>query len=312
MALDLVARALVRPGDAVAVEALGNRTAWTAFRLAGAELLPVPVDEAGLDVAALAQLAKRRRIRAVYTTPHHQFPTTVVMPATRRMQLLQLARELRMAVIEDDYDHDFHYEGRPVLPLAARDEAGVVVYVGTLSKVLAPGLRIGYLIAPQPLLDRVGPLRQVADIQGDLAHECAVAELFEDGDLMRHVGRMRRVYRVRRDALMEALRKRLSGVLDFQAPAGGMALWARVAPDLDLEGWASRALGNGVAFVGGRLYDFDGSALQAVRLGFSPLDEQELFEAVKRMAAALPKVHRSAVGLRSVQPCPQEPSAAVL
>jgi GntR family transcriptional regulator / MocR family aminotransferase len=293
MALDLVARALLRPGDTVAVEALGNRTAWTALRLAGAELVPVPVDGAGLDVTALAKLAEQRRIRAIYVTPHHQFPTTVVMPATRRMQLLQLASSLRMAVIEDDYDHDFHYDGRPVLPLAARDEAGVVVYVGTLSKVLAPGLRIGYLVAPRAVLDRVRALRQVADIQGDLAHECAVAELFEDGDLMRHVRRMRRVYRARRDALVEALRRRLPGVVDFTVPAGGMALWARVSPDVDTEVWAERALKYGVAFVGGRLYDFHGSALQAMRLGFSPLEDGELDEAVKRMAAALPHVRCS-------------------
>ncbi len=292
MALDLIARALLRPGDAVAVEALGNRPAWTAFRLAGAELLPVPVDGAGLDVTALAQLVETRRIRAVFLTPHHQFPTTAVMPATRRMQLLQLARVHQIAIIEDDYDHDFHYEGRPVLPLAARDEAGVVVYVGTLSKVLAPGLRIGFLAAPAAVLDRVRTLRQVADIQGDLAHECAVAELFEDGDLMRHIRRMRRMYCSRRDALVEALRQRLAGAVEFNVPAGGMALWSRVAPDIDVEEWAARALKQGVAFVSGRLYAFDDSPVQAMRLGFSPLDEGELDEAVKRMAAALPLAHR--------------------
>jgi GntR family transcriptional regulator/MocR family aminotransferase len=293
MALDLIARALLQPGDAVAVEALGNRAAWTAFRLAGAEVLPVPVDAAGLDVTALSQLAQRRRIRAVYVTPHHQFPTTSVMPATRRMQLLQLARSLRMAVIEDDYDHDFHYEGRPVLPLASRDEGGVVVYVGTLSKVLAPGLRMGYLLAPGSLLERIRTLRQVADLQGDLAHECAVAELFEDGDLMRHVRRMRRVYRGRRDALVEALRRRLAGAVQFNVPAGGMALWAEVSQDVDVEAWATRALSHGVAFAGGRMYDFAGAPRQAMRLGFSPLDDGELDEAVKRMAQALPASRRS-------------------
>jgi GntR family transcriptional regulator / MocR family aminotransferase len=294
MALDLVARALLRPGDVVAVEALGNRVAWKALQLAGAELLPVPVDGAGLDVAALAQLAEHRPIRAIYVTPHHQFPTTAVMPATRRMQLLQLARSRRIAIIEDDYDHDFHYEGRPVLPLAARDEGGVVVYVGTLSKVLAPGLRMGYLLAPRAVLERVCTLRQVADIQGDLAHECAVAELFEDGDLMRHVRRMRRMYRHRRDALVDALRRHLAGAVDFAVPAGGMALWAQVTADIDVEAWAARAVHQGVAFAGGRMYDFHGDSQPAMRLGFSPLDAEELDEAVRRMAAALPATRRSA------------------
>lgn len=297
MALDLVARALLEPGDAVAVEALGNRPAWTALRLAGAELLPIPVDAGGMDVAALARLAERRPIRAVYVTPHHQFPTTAVMPAARRMQLLQLARSLHIAVIEDDYDHDFHYEGRPVLPLAARDEAGVVVYVGTLSKVLAPGLRMGYLVAPGAVLERVRTLRQVADIQGDLAHECAVAELFEDGDLMRHVRRMRRVYRARRDALADALRRHLSGAVHFTVPAGGMALWAQVAAGVDVEAWAAHAVHHGVAFAGGRMYDFHGEAQPGMRLGFSPLEDEELDEAVKRMAAALASYRRADSGL---------------
>jgi GntR family transcriptional regulator / MocR family aminotransferase len=314
MALDLVARTLLRPGDAVAVESLGHRGAWTALRLAGGDLFPVPVDSAGLDVAALADLAARRRIRAVYVTPHHQFPTTAVLPAARRMQLLQLARALRIAVIEDDYDHEFHYDGRPVLPLAARDEAGVVVYVGTLSKVLAPGLRMGYLVAPPAVLERIQALRQVADLQGDLAHECAVAELFEDGDLMRHVRRMRRVNRTRREALVNALRRRLPGVVEFAVPPGGMALWAQVAPDVDVEAWSARALDRGVAFRGGRFYDFDGAALQATRLGFTPLDERELDEAVKRMAEALPPARparaSTARGAQHRRPVPPPAAAA--
>ncbi len=288
MAINLVARALVRHGDAVAVEALGNPPAWAALRSAGAQLVPVPVDGAGLDVASLARLAEGRRIQAVYVTPHHQFPTTAMMPATRRMQLLQLARECRIAIIEDDYDHDFHYEGRPVLPLAARDEGGVVVYIGTLSKVLAPGLRIGYVLAPPPVLERVRTLRRVADLQGDLAQECAVAELFEEGYFMRHVRRMRRVYRARRDAMVGALQRHLAGVVEFNVPLGGMALWARVAPDVDVADWAARGVNHGVAFIGGRIFDFDGAVVQAMRLGFSPLTERELEEAVKRMASALP------------------------
>jgi GntR family transcriptional regulator/MocR family aminotransferase len=287
MAVDLAARALLKPGDAVAVEAIGNRATWTALRLTGAEVFPVPVDTAGLDVTALAQLSERKRIRAVYVTPHHQFPTTAVMPAARRMQLLELARSRRMAVIEDDYDHDFHYEGRPVLPLAARDQAGVVVYIGTLSKVLAPGLRIGYVVAPKAVLDRVRSLRQVADLQGDLAHECAVAELFEDGELMRHIRRVRRIYRTRRDALVEALRNRLGQAVDFHIPEGGMALWARIAPDIDIAEWSKRGLHHGVAFVSGSIYATDESPMHCMRLGFSLLDVHELDEAVSRMASAL-------------------------
>src|SRR3954469_331494 len=154
MALSLVARALLRPGDVVAVESFGYRPAWEAFRAAGAVLVPLPVDEDGADVAALEALHRNTPVRAVYLTPHHQYPTTVAPTAARRLEVLALARRERFAIVEDDYDHEFHYEGRPVLPLASADPAGVVVYVGTLSKVLAPGLRVGYLVAPRDLMER--------------------------------------------------------------------------------------------------------------------------------------------------------------
>lgn len=139
MALDLLARSLLKPGDMVAVEAFGYRPAWDALRLAGAELHPILVDEKGLDVDGLQRLLRQTPVRAVYVTPHHQYPTTVTLSPQRRQQLLALAQRHRFVIIEDDYDHEFHYDGRPVLPLASADEAGVVASLGTLSKVLAPG-----------------------------------------------------------------------------------------------------------------------------------------------------------------------------
>ena len=294
MALDLIARALLGPGDVVAVEGLGHPGAWAALRLTGASLVPVPVDAHGVNVAALASLAEQRPLRAIYLTPHHQFPTTSVLPAARRMALLELARQHRTVIIEDDYDHEFHYDGRPVLPLASRDDAGVVIYVGTLSKVLAPGLRIGYLVAPRAVIARITELRVATDLQGDQAHECAVAELFEDGDLVRHVRRMRRVYRCRRDALVEALRRHLGSAIDVAPAAGGMALWARTDPALDLDRWAALGVEHGVGFLPGRRYAFDGGPVHALRLGFTPLDEQELDEAVRRMASSLEVLGRAA------------------
>ncbi len=302
MALSLVARSLLRPGDVVAVEALGYYGSWSCLRDRGAELVPVPVDAQGLDVGALAALAARRRVRAVCLTPHHQFPTTTVMPTARRMQLLALAREHRMAVIEDDYDHEFHYDGRPVLPLAAHDEAGVVVYVGTLSKLLAPGLRVGFLVAPPALIERAAVHRQALDMQGDLALECALAEIFEDGTVARHARRMRRTYRERRDALVASLRRHVGSALSVEAPPGGMALWARAAPDVDVDRWAARASAHGVGFLGGSVYDFAGRALPFTRLGFTPFDAGELDEAARRMAAALPEARCVAPAARAARP----------
>src|SRR5262249_29017163 len=158
MALTLVARALLRPGDTGAVEEFGYRPAWEGFRATGATVVPVPIDPDGIDVDALKRLAKRRAVRAIYVTPHHQYPTTVTLKAARRLALLALARAERFAIIEDDYDHEFHYDGRPVLPLASTDHAGLVVYIGTLSKILAPGLRLGYIVAPPAVLRRLGAI----------------------------------------------------------------------------------------------------------------------------------------------------------
>lgn len=286
MALYLVARALLRPGDLVVVEDPGYRPAWEALRLAGARLVALPVDAHGLDTDALADLLAREPVRAVYTTPHHQYPTTRTLSAGRRLQLLALARTHRLALIEDDYDHEFHYEGRPVLPLASADAHGSVVYLGTLSKVLAPGLRIGYLVAPPALLERVSAVRSFVDLCGDWVLEAAAAELLTSGDVGRHIRRARRAYLARRDVFAEVLRARLGDTLSFTPPSGGMAFWAR-ARGVDPAAWARAAAARGVAFQFGRRFSFDGRAIPFVRLGFAGLDERALHEAARRMQAAL-------------------------
>lgn len=284
--LYLAARALLRPGDVVAVEQLGYRPAWKALELAGAVLAPVPVDHDGLDVDALETLCATRCVRAIYTTPHHQYPSTVTLSAARRARLLAVARARRIIVLEDDYDHDFHYEGRPVLPLASADRAGVVVYFGTLSKSLAPGLRLGYVVAAPDVVQQIAAYRSSFDGQGDHAIERAVAMLLDEGEVQRHVRRALKRYHARRDALCAALRRRLPQ-LELAVPAGGMALWAR-APGVDTDAWVRRGLGQGVAFQAGSTFSFDASPSEFVRLGFSACNEAELEEAVERLVRALP------------------------
>jgi GntR family transcriptional regulator / MocR family aminotransferase len=287
MALSLIARTLVRPGDLVAVEDVGYRHAWESFRHAGAALAPVRVDAAGLDVAALERLIGAKPVRAVYVTPHHQFPTLVTLAAERRMRLLELARQHRIAIVEDDYDHEFHYDGRPILPLASLDRAGQVIYVGTLSKVLAPGLRIGYVVAPPDVLQRLEAHRKFVDIQGDQAVEAAVADLMEDGEIERHVRRVRRHYLRRRDLLVEALQRSLGSAVSFTVPPGGIALWVRVARGIDVDAWAARALRAGVFFQTARAFTFDRKPRPFARLGFAAMNETELREAVARLRRAL-------------------------
>lgn len=290
MALALAIRAIVPPGGAVAVEALGYPPAWGAFERAGARVVPVPVDARGLDVDALAALVTREGVRAVYVTPHHQYPTTVTLAPGRRAALLDLARREGIAVLEDDYDHELHYEGRPVLPLASVDVHGCVVHIGTLSKVLAPGLRLGYVVAPAPLLDRMARDRFVSDRQGDHVAERAAAELIEDGTLGRHVRKIRRVYADRRDRLIELLTGALGDRVEVRPPTGGLALWVRVhlAPSKVVV-WEKRALDAGVAFVAGERLAFDRRPVPFARFGFAPLSDVEVVEAVKRLARAFPR-----------------------
>jgi GntR family transcriptional regulator / MocR family aminotransferase len=290
MALGLVARALAGEGGTIAVEAIGYPSAWAAFTSARARLVSIPVDARGLDVEALAAVARRERIHAVYVTPHHQYPTTVTLAPGRRSALLDLARRERFAVIEDDYDHELHYEGRPVLPLASTDVHGSVIYVGSLSKVLAPGLRLGYVVAPTPLIERLARERFVVDRQGDHVGERAAAELIEDGTIMRHVRKMRRVYSGRRDRLIELLESALGDRVEVTRPSGGMALWVRVrlAPS-KVVAWEERALAQGVAFVAGERLTFDRRPIPFARIGFAPLDDDEAREAVARLARAFPR-----------------------
>jgi GntR family transcriptional regulator / MocR family aminotransferase len=288
MALSLLARSLLRPGDIVAVEQLGYRSAWEAFRLAGAKLIGVPVDADGLQVEALDRMLRRRSVRAVYVTPHHQFPTTVTMSAGRRLKLLDLARAHRIAIIEDDYDYEFHYDGRPVLPLASADSFGVVAYVGTFSKVLAPALRIGYVAAPTPLIERIAAYRSHFDAQGDQVLEYAVGELLEEGEIQRHIRRVRREYRTRRDTLVRALREHLGDRLTFDVPAGGIALWVKANEGLDVDEWALAARKQGAIIVTAATFTFDRRPQPYLRLGFASLNTREIQEGVRRLAAACP------------------------
>ena len=288
MALDLLGRCLLGPGDAVAVEAVGYRPAWAALANHGARLIPIAIDGEGMDMDKLSAEAARTRLRAVYLNPQHHYPTTVSLSPRRRSALLAVARRHRLCIIEDDYDHEFHYEGQPLLPLASADADGLVVYVGSLAKILAPGLRIGFVVAPRTLVDRLAEERAIVDRHGVTVVEAAVAELLEDGEVARHARRVRRIFHRRRDALVSALGRHLPEALSFAVPAGGMALWARVAPGIDAISWHRRARQAGVLFQSGADFSFDGRPLPYLRLGFGGCTEPELDQAARRLARALP------------------------
>ncbi len=297
MGIALIARLLLRPNDLVAVEALGYPPAWAALRQSGATLIDFPLDDDGLDVEALARSPLLPRLRAVYLTPHHQFPTLATLSAPRRLRLLELARQHSFAILEDDYDHEFHYDGRPVLPLAAAEGLDSIIYIGSLSKVLAPGLRVGYVAAAPAVIERLTHLRALLDRQGDRAGEAALAELLEEGEVQRHIHRARRAYKLRRDALLAALGDHLGEVVTARAPRGGMALWVQIDPHIDVASWAARALLRGVAFSPGQRFAFRGDPLPCARLGFAALREDELLAAARILAEQLPSPCRPAAAI---------------
>lgn len=285
-ALSLAAEVVLAPGDRVAVESPGYRPAWDALRRVGAECVPVPVDADGIDVQALASIARAGPLRAVYVTPHHQYPTTVTLPAGRRMALLDTAVRERLIVFEDDYDHEYRYRGRPVAPVACDDRGGNVIYMGSLSKMLAPGLRVGYVTAPRPVLNAMVARRVRIDRFGDPVLEAAVGALMADGALQRHVKRARRVYAARRDALTEALRRAFGDRVAVEAPDGGLALWLKLTRERAAD-WVARARSAGIRLRPPMAPDGAPPGVEGLRLGFAALNEPELSAAVARLARAV-------------------------
>jgi GntR family transcriptional regulator/MocR family aminotransferase len=282
----LAVRALLQPGDCVAIEALHHPKLRSVFELASVKLLPVPVDDDGLDVEALEVLCTHNRVKAVYTTPHHQLPTTVTLSGARRVRLLELARRRGLIVFEDDYDNELQYEGSPVLPLAFSDRSGVVVYFGSMSKILAPGLRVGFIASSQEVAERLASYRAFVDMQGDQILETALAEMIEDGEMERHVRRARRLYCARRDALVEALDRHVPGLV-FDVPRGGMAIWAQ-APGVDTDAWARRAHAAGVSFQPGSRFALgDDAPRDCARFGFSACNEEQLEVAAQTLGRTM-------------------------
>ncbi len=281
-ALYLAAHTLFEPGDTVAVEAYGYPPAWHALRTAGVRCVPIPVDADGLIVEALRE---QPDLRGVYVTPHHQYPTGAMLSAPRREALLALAGQRRFVILEDDYDHEFHWHGHPVAPLASLDRHGVVVYIGTLSKAFAPGVRMGWVAGPGEAITRMTRLRRYVDRQGDQVVEHAMAELMEDGELDRHIRRMHRLYRERREVVLERLPLDLPD-LEPNDPPGGLGIWCR-APSIDVEALKSAAGDADVGFLTAREVRFDGVAERAFRLGFPALTPDELREGLTRIRTVL-------------------------
>ena len=288
MAIYLAARILAGPKDTVVVEELSYPPARESFRAAGAEIAVVGLDAQGLRVDELEKICRKKRVSAVYVTPHHQFPTTVLLKPDRRLRLLTLAEQFGFAIVEDDYDHEFHFAHQPMLPLASADPWGKVVYIGSMSKLLSPSLRLGYLAAPKVFIDRAAAEIMMIDRQGDPATELAVAELIASGEIHRHTRKAMRLYAERRLSMADFLSSRLGKMIEFDLPDGGLAVWVKFDKSIDLDLLERNARAQGVQILPGRAFTSNGSKFsQASRLGFASMTEAELDRATGRLKRAL-------------------------
>ena len=226
-ALGLITRTVLTPGDPVLFENPGYFRAREALALAGAAIVPAPVDSDGLDFDLAIRRAPDARLAVV--TPSHQCPLGVMLSLPRRLQLLEWAVRRRAWIVEDDYDSEFRYRDRPIAALKSLDEAGRVLYAGSFSKVLSPGLRLGYLVVPPSELDRFSRVAKLLAPSSSLLDQMVVADFMIEGHFARHLKRMRRLYAERRDALATALRATFGDKLTLEVPPGGMHVIGRLS-----------------------------------------------------------------------------------
>jgi GntR family transcriptional regulator/MocR family aminotransferase len=228
-ALDICTRLLLDPGDGIGVEDPGYLAAHAIFVAAGAKLIRIPVDGQGLDPSKLPR--QKGRVRAVYVTPSHQFPTGAVMPAARRYALLEWAKQHGAYIIEDDYDGEFRYVGRPIAALAGLDTKGSVIYCGTFAKSLFPSLRLGYVAVPPGLAKAVAAGKWLCDMGSSALLQRTLAQLMSTGEYDRHIRRMQKRYRERRHALLGAVRRYFGAKASMDGSAAGLhvVVWL---PDL--------------------------------------------------------------------------------
>jgi GntR family transcriptional regulator/MocR family aminotransferase len=284
-ALRVTAAALLEPGDRVAIEEPGYFGVHRALRAAGAEIVPVPVDEDGLDVAAL-----RRRggpIRAVYVTPSHQYPLGMTMSAARRFALLEWASRQQAWILEDDYDSEFRYVSRPVGALQGMDARDRVIYIGTFSKAFCPAVRLGYVIVPPALWSQFLQARTAFDFFTPTLYQRALAEFLRAGHFARHLRRMRSAYLERRDALLSGVARHCGDMLRVHNSDAGLHVAALLRDDIGDQDVIARLSRRGLAAISLSNCYVGSARRQGLLLGFGCTGPERLLEATKVLGEVL-------------------------
>lgn len=284
--LDLIARCLLDPGDAVVVDRPGYLGALQTFRAAGARL--VGWDAARADPEELEDLLLRHRPKLLYTNPTYQNPTGNVLPLAARRALLDLAARYRLPVVEDEPYRELFFDAPPPPALRELDDQGLVIALGTFSKTLAPGLRLGWLVAPEAVVDQLALLKARADVFSPGLSQLVVADLLAGRQIDRHLGRLRAELARRGGAMVAAIARHVpAGALTLRPVRGGLYLWCRLGPGLDGRTLLERAQAAGVTFVEGERFYADGAGRREIRLCFGGVPPARIGEGLRRLGAVI-------------------------
>ncbi|WP_343818228.1 PLP-dependent aminotransferase family protein [Colwellia asteriadis] len=289
--LYLISQLLLGVGDGVAVEERGYPPAWAAFKSTGANLVTIKQDKYGIIPEHLAVQLSHCNIKLIYLTPLHQYPTTVTLVVSRRMKIYQLAAQYGVGIIEDDYDHEFHYNSQPIAPMAADDPLGLVIYVSTFSKLMFGGARIGYVVANTELIAKLTAYKALINHKTNVMMQQTVAKWMQQGGFERHLRRMTRLYHKRRDFMINVLKgyQQQGLPISFTCPAGGMALWVNMGKSI--VGLKETLLSKNVYLQTEVEFslatDSEKEDYRFVRLGFAAMSETECVQGIKIIVESL-------------------------
>jgi 2-aminoadipate transaminase len=291
-AIDLLCKALVDPGDAVICEAPTYPGAIPVFCSYEAETLQIECDSEGMRIEELERTLEQldsegRRPKLIYSVPSFQNPAGVTMSLGRRQRLVELARARELLVIEDNPYGLLRFDGDPLPPLYQLDGGDFVIYIGTFSKILSPGIRLGWAVAPPPVMEKVVLGKQASDLCTSTLTQYFVREYFAEGRWREYIESLVGIYRSRRDAMLEALRTHFPPQASWTEPDGGLFVWATLPPYIDTSDLLAKALREDVAFVPGQAAYVDGRGRNSMRLNFSGSGEEEIREGIRRIGKVI-------------------------
>ena len=285
--LDLIRQILVGPGEEVVIENPTYPGALSVFCAAGSKYISVPVGENGMDLNVLEDVISQRRAKLIYVVPSFHNPTGVTMSLASRRRLIEIAARYRVPIVEDDIYRELRYNGPELPPLKALDEHGMVIYISSLSKVGFPGLRVGWIAAPQVVIDHLNRVKQRCDLHASLLAQAAIHEFARAGLLAKHIKRVKKAYSDRRDAMLEALEKHFPDEATWSRPDGGMSVWVQLPQSVNTSQLLLQAAESGVTFVSGEHFYSSAPQQNMMRLSFTMVGPQTIEQAVKQLGSMI-------------------------